>query len=311
MKLIISSPRGFCAGVTRAIEIVEKAITMWGSPIYVKHEIVHNKYVVEQLKEKGAIFVEELHEIPSGSRVIFSAHGVPPKTFDDAKERNLQVTDATCPLVTKVHKESKKFTSEGFKILLVGHQNHVEVVGTKGVSPENTIVVESVEDVAKLDLNDEEDVAMLTQTTLSLNDTKDISEALYDRFPSMKKSRKSDICYATTNRQQAISEICKDAELVLVVGSKNSSNSNRLKEVAQKLGVQAHLIENKEHIQESWFHGIQTIGISAGASTPEILVNECIERLKELGVTQVEEKVIVEENISFSLPVSLKDRLSE
>ncbi|PCJ19841.1 MAG: 4-hydroxy-3-methylbut-2-enyl diphosphate reductase [Candidatus Cloacimonadota bacterium] len=307
MKLIISSPRGFCAGVTRAIEIVEKAILMWGSPIYVKHEIVHNKFVVEQLKKKGAIFVEELEEIPSGSRVIFSAHGVPPKTFTDAKKRNLQVTDATCPLVTKVHKESKKFSENGCKILLVGHQNHVEVIGTKGVSPDNTIIIENVEDVKKLTLLEDTKVAMLTQTTLSLNDTKDISEALYKKFPNLKKSNKSDICYATTNRQQAISEICKEAEIVLVVGSKNSSNSNRLKEVAQKLGVKSHLIENKSDILSEWFEGIKVIGLTAGASTPEILIKECIEQLKVYGVSEVEEKTIVEENISFSLPVPLKE----
>ena len=230
-KLVIASPRGFCAGVKRAIEIVEKAIQLWGAPIYVKHEIVHNQFVVDSLREKGAIFVDELDEIPPGSRVIFSAHGVPPSAFQDADQRGLKVTDATCPLVTKVHKEAARFSKQGYEILLVGHENHVETIGTRGVAPLQTAVVESVEDAHDVLVKDPSHVAVLTQTTLSVDDTKDILQELKSRFPDIQAPSKSDICYATTNRQAAIKEICKEVDLVLVVGSRTSSNSNRLREV--------------------------------------------------------------------------------
>lgn len=300
--LVLASPRGFCAGVTRAIEIVERALELWGPPIYVKHEIVHNQFVVSQLRDRGAIFVEDVSEIPEGSHVIFSAHGVPPKTFEDAFERNLKVTDATCPLVTKVHKEARKFAEEGVEILYIGHKNHVEAIGTRGVAPDITTIVESVEEAVKVKIKDPNKVAVLTQTTLSVDDTKEIQDTLKTRFSELQTPRKSDICYATTNRQTAIKAICEDVQLVLVVGSSNSSNSNRLREVANRMGVKSHLINSECDIQESWLENVERIGMTAGASTPEEIIERCITRLKELGVQNVEEKQIVPENVTFNLP---------
>lgn len=300
--LVLASPRGFCAGVTRAIEIVEKAIEIWGPPIYVKHEIVHNQFVVGRLREKGAIFVEDISEIPSGSHVIFSAHGVPPATFDEAEKLNLNVTDATCPLVTKVHKEARRYADKGVEILYIGHRDHVEAIGTRGVAPELTTIVESVEEAAAVEVNNPNKVAVLTQTTLSVDDTKEIQDTLLTRFEELQTPRKSDICYATTNRQTAIKQICAEVELVLVVGSSNSSNSNRLREVANRMGVKSYLINSHDDIEEAWFNGIERIGMTAGASTPEEIIERCITRLKELGVDKVEEKQIIPENVTFNLP---------
>lgn len=301
-KLVIASPRGFCAGVKRAIEIVEKAIELWGPPIYVKHEIVHNQFVVDRLREKGAIFVEELEDVPPGSRVIFSAHGVPPRTFQEAKDRELKVTDATCPLVTKVHKEAARFSNVNSDILLIGHKNHVETIGTSGVAPERTTVVETLEDAWEAQVSNPENVAVLTQTTLSVDDTKDVLEVLRERFPDLQTPSRSDICYATTNRQAAIKEICKDVDLVLVVGSRTSSNSNRLREVAERVGVSSYLISDETEIHPEWLAGVQNIGMTAGASTPEAIIMKCIARLRSLGVNEVEERPLIEENITFHLP---------
>lgn len=301
-KLVIASPRGFCAGVKRAIEIVEKALELWGAPIYVKHEIVHNQFVVELLRDKGAVFVEELSEIPPGSRVIFSAHGVPPVTFHEASERGLKVTDATCPLVTKVHKEAERFSSQDYEILLVGHESHVETIGTRGVAPERTRVIESVEDAQRVQIQDPSHVAVLTQTTLSVDDTKDILEELKSRFPHIQAPSKSDICYATTNRQAAIKEICKEVDLVLVVGSRTSSNSNRLREVAERAGVRSYLISDETEIKPDWLVGVQSIGMTAGASTPEVIIMNCISKLQSLGVSEVEERPLIEESVIFNLP---------
>lgn len=300
--LVLASPRGFCAGVTRAIEIVEKALKLWGSPIYVKHEIVHNQFVVNQLRQRGAIFVEEISEVPEGSHVIFSAHGVPPKTFDEANSRKLKVTDATCPLVTKVHKEARKFADQGVEILYIGHKNHVEAIGTRGVAPKLTTIVESVEEADRVLVKNPNKVALLTQTTLSVDDTKEIQNALESRFADLQMPRKSDICYATTNRQTAIKVICEEVQLVLVVGSSNSSNSNRLREVATKMGVDSYLINSEDDIKESWLEGVDRIGMTAGASTPEEIIERCIDRLKDLGVQDVVEKQIVSENVTFNLP---------
>jgi len=308
-KLILASPRGFCAGVTRAIEIVEKALEVYGPPIYVKHEIVHNHFVVENLRKKGAIFVEELEDVPEGAQVIFSAHGVPPKTFDDARVRSLQVTDATCPLVTKVHKEAARFAKDDYEILLIGHKNHVEAIGTQGVAPEKTTIVENIEDAAKVQITDPDKLAVLTQTTLSVDDTKEVLDVLKGRFEHLKAPKKSDICYATTNRQTAIKQICEEVDLVLVVGSRKSSNSNRLREVAQKRGVNAYLINDESEIEEKWLEGVDAIGMTAGASTPEWIIESCINRLKELGVQELEERSVVSENVSFQLPKNLKDAI--
>ena len=300
--LVLASPRSFCAGVTRAIEIVEKAIEIWGPPIYVKHEIVHNQFVVGRLREKGAIFVEDISDIPEGSHVIFSAHGVPPATFDEADKLNLNVTDATCPLVTKVHKEARRYADKGVEILYIGHRDHVEAIGTRGVAPELTTIVESVEEAAAVKVNNPNKVAVLTQTTLSVDDTKEIQDTLLTRFEELQTPRKSDICYATTNRQTAIKQICAEVELVLVVGSSNDSNSNRLREVANRMGVRSYLINSHHDIQDSWLDGVERIGMTAGASTPEEIIERCITRLKELGVDKVEEKQIIPENVTFNLP---------
>ena len=300
--LVLASPRGFCAGVTRAIEIVEKALEIWGPPIYVKHEIVHNQFVVGQLRKKGAIFVEDISEIPSGSHVIFSAHGVPPTTFDEAERLALNVTDATCPLVTKVHKEARRYAEKGVEILYIGHRDHVEAIGTRGVAPELTSIVESVEEASAVKVNNPNKVAVLTHTTLSVDDTKEIQDTLLNRFEELQTPRKSDICYATTNRQTAIKQICSEVELVLVVGSSNSSNSNRLREVANRMGVRSYLINSHHDIEESWLDGIERVGMTAGASTPEEIIERCIDRLKELGVSNVEERQIIPENVTFNIP---------
>jgi len=302
MKLILSKPRGFCAGVERAIESVEKAIEIWGAPIYVKHEIVHNRHVVQRLKDKGAIFIEEIEEVPRGARLIYSAHGVSPTVRDQAKARELIEIDATCGLVTRVHSAVKRFAIQGYQILLIGHRNHVEVIGTAGEAPDVTTIIESVEDVNHLKFTSEDKLFYITQTTLSLDDVKEITETLILKYPHVETLPSSSICYATTNRQMALIEITDLTDLVLVVGDPQSSNSNRLREVAFKRGIESYLINDEGEIQPSWLKGKQMIGLTAGASTPEEIVQKCIHRLMELGVTEVEDIVYTNEDVVFQLP---------
>jgi 4-hydroxy-3-methylbut-2-enyl diphosphate reductase len=302
MKLYLSKPRGFCAGVVRAIETVEKALELWGSPIYVKHQIVHNRHVVEDLEAKGAIFIEDLDDVPEGSRIIYSAHGIPPSVREHAKKRNLIEIDASCGLVIRVHSAAKRFANKGYHILLIGHKNHVEVIGTAGEAPEATTIIESVEDVEKLTFPVEQRLFYTTQTTLSLDDVKDITDALKTKYPLIETLPSSSICYATTNRQLALREITSNVDLVLVVGDPTSSNSNRLCEVAKKRGVPAHLINSPEEIEPNWLENVSSIGLTAGASTPESVVQKCISHLRTLGVTETEEIEYTEENVFFELP---------
>ncbi|MGA8163586.1 MAG: 4-hydroxy-3-methylbut-2-enyl diphosphate reductase [Waddliaceae bacterium] len=310
MKLLLSKPRGFCAGVERAIDTVEKALELWGPPIYVKHEIVHNRHVVEGLKRKGAIFVEDLRDVPKGSRLIYSAHGVSPAVRQQAKERQLIEIDATCGLVTRVHSAVKRFAVRGYRIILIGHKNHVEIVGTAGEAPEVTTIVESIEDVAALSFSQEEKLFYITQTTLSLDDVKEITEALLRKYPHIETLPSSSICYATTNRQMALKEITDATDLVLVVGDSQSSNSNRLRELACKRGIPAYLINNESEIDPSWLTGVFTIGLTAGASTPEKIVQACIERLIALGVEEVEDVEFTREDVVFQLPKPIVNAMS-
>ena len=305
-RILLASPRGFCAGVDRAIEIVELALEIYGAPVYVRHEIVHNRHVVNGLREKGAIFVEELCEIPEGSLVIFSAHGIAPSVRAEAESRGLRSIDATCPLVTKVHIEALRFARDGFEIVLVGHRGHVEVEGTLGYAPDRMHLVETLADVERLVVRDATRLAVLTQTTLSIDDTRDIIEALRKRFPGIRLPTKDDICYATQNRQNAVKSIAEDADIVLVVGAPISSNSNRLVEVARAHGAQARLAESAAEIDPAWLEGVETVGVTAGASTPEELVEGVIERLRDLGFIRVEERKLTEEKIRFTLPLELK-----
>lgn len=302
MKLLLSKPRGFCAGVERAIETVEKALQLWGPPIYVKHEIVHNRYVVEGLKEKGAIFIEDLEEVPEGARLIYSAHGVSPMVRELAKKRGLVEIDATCGLVTRVHSAVKRFAALGYQILLIGHRNHVEVIGTAGEAPDVTTIIESKKDVDDLSFSADEKLFYITQTTLSLDDVKEITEALMLKYPNIETLPSSSICYATTNRQMALREITEETDLVLVVGDPLSSNSNRLREVALNRGVKAFLINNENEIDPDWLEGVSVIGLTAGASTPETIVQACIERLMSLGVQEVEDVIYTQEDVVFQLP---------
>ncbi len=302
MKLLLSKPRGFCAGVERAIETVEKALLLWGSPIYVKHEIVHNRHVVQGLKAKGAIFIEEVDEVPVGARLIYSAHGVSPAVREQAKKRQLIEIDATCGLVTRVHSAVKRFASQGYQIILIGHRNHVEIVGTAGEAPDVTTIVESVEDVKSLNYLPGEKLFYITQTTLSLDDVKEITQALIAKYPYIETLPSSSICYATTNRQMALREITDLTDLVLVVGDPQSSNSNRLREAASTRGIESYLINDEKEIQSEWLVGKQMIGLTAGASTPEEIVQKCIQRLIELGVDEVEDVVYTNEDVVFQLP---------
>ncbi len=305
MKLLLSNPRGFCAGVVRAIDSVEKALEMWGAPIYVKHEIVHNKHVVNELKDKGAIFIEDIDEVPEGSRLIYSAHGVSPAIREQAKKRNLIEIDATCGLVTRVHSAVKRFANQGYQIILVGHKNHVEIIGTAGEAPDVTTIVESPGDVENLTFKTDEQLFYITQTTLSLDDVKEITDALQEKYPEIQTLPSSSICYATTNRQLALKEITDQINLVLVVGDPTSSNSNRLCEVARNRGIPAYLINDKDEINPDWLVGVETIGLTAGASTPEDVVQKCIERLIQLGVKEVENVVYTTEDVVFQLPKPL------
>ncbi len=302
MKLYLSKPRGFCAGVERAIETVEKALQIWGAPIYVKHEIVHNRHVVNALKNKGAIFIEDLSDVPEGARLIYSAHGVSPAVRDQAKERRLIEIDATCGLVTRVHSAVKRFADRGYQVILIGHRNHVETIGTSGEAPEVTTIVESVDDVKSLNFSQTEKLFYITQTTLSLDDVKEITTALIEKYPNIETLPSSSICYATTNRQMALREITDQTDLVLVVGDPQSSNSNRLRELASTRGIESYLINDEKEIEPSWLGGKKTIGLTAGASTPEEIVQKCIKRLIELGVKEVEDIVYTVEDVVFQLP---------
>ena len=305
MKLLLSKPRGFCAGVERAIETVERALALWGAPIYVKHEIVHNRYVVDGLKAKGAVFIEDLNDVPVGARLIYSAHGVSPAVRAQAEKRQLIEIDATCGLVTRVHSAVKRFASQGYQIVLIGHHNHVEIIGTAGEAPEVTTIVESPSDVEALNFQPEQKLFYITQTTLSLDDVKEITDALIAKYPHIQTLPSSSICYATTNRQMALREITGEVDLVLVVGDPQSSNSNRLREVASKRDIQSYLINNSTEIKPEWLSGVQVIGLTAGASTPESIVQECIDRLIAMGVKEVEDVVFTVEDVVFQLPKSV------
>jgi 4-hydroxy-3-methylbut-2-en-1-yl diphosphate reductase len=305
-KIILLSPRGFCAGVVRAVDVVKIALDLYGAPIYVRKEIVHNKHVVDELKAAGAIFIDELAEVPSGARLIFSAHGVSPAVRIEADARNLKVIDGTCPLVTKVHLEARKFAAKGYSIVLIGHSNHDEVVGTMGEAPECTYLVETPDDVASLKLPDESKIVYLTQTTLSLDETKDVIAALKERFPAIQGPPSQDICYATENRQIAVKAVAPLCELLLVVGSQNSSNSRRLVEVCEKAGVPAYLVDDRSEVKAAWLNGVKTVSITAGASAPENLVQELISHLQsEHGFGAMEEMEIKEEDVRFILPSEL------
>ncbi|EGV04948.1 4-hydroxy-3-methylbut-2-enyl diphosphate reductase [Haemophilus pittmaniae HK 85] len=309
MKIILANPRGFCAGVDRAISIVELALEIHGAPIYVRHEVVHNRFVVNGLRERGAIFVEELSEVPDGAIVIFSAHGVSQAVRQEAKERNLKVFDATCPLVTKVHMQVARASRKGTKAILIGHKGHPEVEGTMGQYSNQDggiYLIESVEDIARLPLRENDDLTFMTQTTLSLDDTAETISALKEKYPTIQGPHKNDICYATTNRQEAVRELAKQCDLVIVVGSKNSSNSNRLAELASRMGVKSKLIDDPNDIHADWFDDVQTIGVTAGASAPEELVQSVINRIGDFGATTIEELQGLEENMFFEVPKELR-----
>ncbi len=309
-QLLLLKPRGFCAGVVRAIDIVRIALEAFGPPIYVRKEIVHNRFVVEELQHKGAIFVDSVDEVPAGERVIYSAHGVSPEVREHSKVRNLRVIDATCPLVTKVHVEAVKFAKEGYSLILIGHRDHDEVIGTLGEAPAVTQVVGSPAEVAAVTLPDPNRVAYLTQTTLSLDETRDIIAALRKRFPNIKGPAAQDICYATENRQVAVKEVASEADLLLVVGSENSSNSNRLVEVARNLGTNAHLIDSCIDIEPEWLKGVKTIALTAGASAPECLVEETVTFLRHKGFDNLQELEVMPENVRFGLPPEIVEAIA-
>jgi len=306
-KIILLRPRGFCAGVVRAIDVVKIVLNLYGAPVYVRKEIVHNRHVVDELRQAGAIFVEELSEVPEGARVIFSAHGVSPAVRDEAKLRNLQVIDATCPLVTKVHLEAVKFARQDYTIVLIGHAGHDEVIGTLGEAPESTVLVSSVDDVDRLEIKDPSRTSYLTQTTLSLDETRDIVNRLKQRFPAIKGPRTQDICYATENRQLGVKAVVPLTDLLLVVGSQNSSNSRRLVEVCQNEGVPAYLVDDSREVSPEWIQGVRTVAVTAGASAPENLVQELIQSLEtQFGFDYMEEMELKEEDVRFHLPSDLE-----
>jgi len=304
-EIVLAGPRGFCAGVERAIEIVELALQVCERPVYVRKEIVHNRHVVEELRAKGAIFVDELDEVPDDAMVIFSAHGISPAVRQDARQRGLRVIDATCPLVTKVHIEAVRYAREGYSIVLIGHEDHDEVIGTMGEAPERIHLVSNVEEVEQLTLPDPKKVAYLTQTTLSVDDTREIIDALRKKFPDIVGPSRDDICYATQNRQAAVKALADAVDLVLVLGAANSSNANRLREVSASSGTRAHLINDIREIEPQWFEGVTRVGITAGASTPEFLVREAVRALQKTGVAIVREVNVVEEDVRFALPHEL------
>ena len=306
--IMLANPRGFCAGVDRAISIVERALEEFGAPIYVRHEVVHNKFVVDNLREKGAVFIEDLADVPPGATLIYSAHGVSKAVQDEAAERGFRVFDATCPLVTKVHKEVARLDGQGYQVIMIGHAGHPEVEGTMGQLPEGAILlVETVADVAKLEVRNPEKLAHVSQTTLSVDETRDIIAALRERFPAIKSPHKEDICYATTNRQEAVKTLADECDIVIVVGSPNSSNSNRLREVAALRGVEAYMVDNASYLQREWFDGKKSVGVTAGASAPEVLVQEVIDTLKSWGVSDLKQGQGTEESIVFVLPKELRE----
>src|SRR3954463_7697951 len=310
-KLLLAAPRGYCAGVDRAVQTVEQALELHGAPVYVRKEIVHNKHVVETLRERGAIFVDELDDsIPEGAMTVFSAHGVSPMVHADARRRRLQTIDATCPLVTKVHREAVKFAGDGYTIVLIGHAGHEEVEGTMGEAPEHIVLVETVDDVDALEVADPEKLAYISQTTLSVDETRAIIARLRERFPAIVGPRTDDICYATTNRQAAVRQMARQCDLVLVIGSRNSSNSNRLVEVARDHGAESHLIDNEAQVREEWLEGKRTVGITSGASAPEELVQRLVQFFRERGTEQVEEFEVVQEDVRFMLPKEIRKELA-
>jgi 4-hydroxy-3-methylbut-2-en-1-yl diphosphate reductase len=305
-RVLVAAPRSFCAGVVRAIDIVEKLLEQHGPPVYVRHEIVHNVHVVRDLETRGAVFVESEDDVPEGALVVLSAHGVAPQVYRRCEERNLKVVDAVCPLVSKVHAEARRYAGRGLKIALVGHAGHVEVEGTMGEAPEAMALVETPEDARNLELEDGQQLAYLTQTTLSLDDTAEVVDALRERFPDLVGPPSADICYATQNRQDAVKKICEEATLVLVVGSRTSSNANRLVEVARALGVEAYLIDDDSDLDLAWLEGHETVGLTAGASSPDLLVDQVFEKLSEVGFTDREEVEIAREDVFFRLPAELR-----
>ena len=305
--IMLANPRGFCAGVDRAISIVERALEKFGAPIYVRHEVVHNKFVVDGLREKGAVFIDELSEVPQGATLVYSAHGVSKAVQAEAAERGFRVFDATCPLVTKVHKEVARLDAQGYQIIMIGHAGHVEVEGTMGqLPPGRMMLVETADDVAKLQVADAGKVAYVSQTTLSVDETASIIAALNARFPNIKNPHKEDICYATTNRQNAVKALATDCDIVIVVGSPNSSNSNRLREVALQRGVDAYMVDNAAHLCREWFAGKQKVGVTAGASAPEVLVEAVVAQLRDWGINGIEQGSGEDENIVFVLPKELR-----
>jgi len=308
MRILMASPRGFCAGVDRAIEIVEIALKRFGRPVYVRHEIVHNRHVVEDLRAKGAIFVDDLADVPPGSRLIYSAHGVSPAVRAEAEKRDLEVIDATCPLVTKVHVETSRMLKHDLEIVLIGHAGHVEVEGTLGHGGDQMQLVQSVEDVQNLEVRDPTKLGCVTQTTLSVDDTREIMEALQERFPQITLPRKDDICYATQNRQDAVKKLTEGASVVIVIGAPASSNSNRLVELAEKLGARSYLVESADELDPAWVEGVSCVGVTAGASAPEILVAQVVDRLEELsdGDFSVDSLPLVDEGVVFQLPATLR-----
>ena len=305
MEVLLANPRGFCAGVDRAIEIVERALELFGAPIYVRHEVVHNKFVVESLRSKGAVFIEDLSDVPSGSTLIFSAHGVSQAVRQEAEARGLKVFDATCPLVTKVHLEVARMRKQGKEIIMIGHKGHPEVEGTMGQAAGGMYLVEKPGDVAGLQVKDENNLTYVTQTTLSMDDASQIVAALRQRFPNISGPKKDDICYATQNRQDAVKTLAQQCDVVIVVGSPNSSNSNRLREVAQNMGVESYMVDNASQIEPAWLSGKKKVGVTAGASAPEVLVEAVIGRLEQLGAVSVEELSGIAENVVFPIPKSL------
>jgi 4-hydroxy-3-methylbut-2-enyl diphosphate reductase len=310
-KLLLAAPRGYCAGVDRAVQTVEHALDLHGPPVYVRKEIVHNKHVVERLRERGAIFVDELSDtVPEGALTIFSAHGVSPAVHADAEQRGLRTIDATCPLVTKVHREALKFAAEGYTIVLVGHAGHEEVEGTMGEAPDSTVLVQSEDDVDRLEVDDPTKLAYLTQTTLSVDETRAIINRLRERFPDIVGPRTDDICYATTNRQAAVKQMAQQCDLVLVIGSTNSSNSQRLVDVARDYGAEAHLIDNEHQVREEWLEGAEVVGISSGASAPEELVQRLVQFFRDRGTEDVEDFEIMREDVRFMLPKVIRQQLA-
>ena len=310
-KLLLAAPRGYCAGVDRAVQTVERALELYGPPVYVRKEIVHNKHVVEQLAKRGAIFVDQETEVPEGELVVFSAHGVAPSVHENAETRRLQTIDATCPLVTKVHVEARKFAEQGYTIVLIGHEGHEEVEGTTGEAPASIVLVQTASDVDRLQVADPDRVAYITQTTLSVDETSAIIEALKRKFPNITGPKTDDICYATTNRQQAVKQLARECELILVIGSTNSSNSVRLVEVAREHGAASHLIDFAHQVKEEWLEGVETVGITSGASAPEDLVEDLVRLFRDRGAESVSELTTVEEDVRFMLPTKIRRELAD